>query len=107
MPAKYYVYRNLHTNTFSIRYKGKVIAHPTTILGTNAIFKVNEKGRQKVLTEKRKNVHAFVVLESYSLVDSTDFTKEVTYNPYTMSEFTETKPQSQVLLKNNKIFIKE
>lgn len=31
------------------------------VLLGNAVFQVNEAGRQRVLKEKRKNVHAFVI----------------------------------------------
>jgi hypothetical protein len=48
---------------------------------TNVTFKVSEAGRQRVLQEKRKNVHAGVV---GTLVDSLGSvgSERVTYNPY-------------------------
>lgn len=60
---------------------------------TNAKFKVNETGRQKVLKEKRKNVHAFIEgeLKPYSKHDRDWIRGElgfnVTYNPYKYNSF--------------------
>ena len=88
--AKYYIYRNLHTGTFSVKYKGIVIDRPTNILANNCEFIVNEKGRQRVLNEKRKNVHAMVACSDY-VVPSREPNKiaedEVYYNPYTTDSF--------------------
>jgi len=57
------VYRNLHRRCFSIRSveTGRVIGHATDGVGlVRAEFKVSEAGRQRVLRERRKNVHAVV-----------------------------------------------
>ena len=59
-----YIYRNLRTKTWSVRHAGKVIAHPEEVLIRNADFQVSEPGRQRVLAERRKNVHAFVTAAS-------------------------------------------
>ncbi len=89
MQAKYYVYWNLHKNVFSVKYKGKVIAHLTNFYGTNCEFRVSEKGRQRVLAEKKKNVHSYVVCDSYAEGDfnplgpcKLDMQGRVRYNPY-------------------------
>lgn len=111
MKAKYYVYRNLHTGTFSVKHKGRVIDHPTNILCDCCSFVVHEKGRQRVITTKRKNVHALVTCESY--VANTDelFGGSITYNPYTHDSFKtdsgSISKASKVLLKNNKMFLVE
>jgi hypothetical protein len=93
--AKYYIYRNLHTGTFSLKYKGKVILHPDCILLNKPEFKVSEKGRQRVLKEKRKNVHATVSGTSYLIgskiekifKDNINELTEVIYDPYKMDSF--------------------
>jgi hypothetical protein len=59
------VYFNLHKHVWSIRaaegpQKGKVVAHAETVTLRDATFKVSEAGRQRVLHEQRKNVHAVV-----------------------------------------------
>lgn len=92
MAAKYYIYRNLHTKTFSVRYKGKVIAHPRLFTAYNVTFKVNQIGRQKVLNERRKNVHAFAVCDSWKEeVSRKKLMKRVLYNPYNNSSFVDKK----------------
>ena len=88
------VYFNLHKKVFSIMAmegasKGLVIQHAANVELANAVFKVSEAGRQRVLREKRKNVHAFVVGE---LVEAHEghpnaVGELVTYNPYKGAEF--------------------
>lgn len=89
MQAKYYVYWNLHKNVFSVKYKGKVIAHLTNFYGKNCEFRVSEKGRQRVLAEKKKNVHSYVVCDQYVEGDVNilspfrlDIEGRARYNPY-------------------------
>ena len=55
-----YVYRNLHTNIWSISSckTGKVIEHRTTVYLSDPEFRVGEKGRQRVLSTHTKNVLA-------------------------------------------------
>ena len=66
-----YVYRNLHTNTWSIRSRktGRVLEHRTTVYLSDPEFRVGEKSRQRVLTSHTKNVHAGVAGE---LIDDDD-----------------------------------
>lgn len=90
MPAKNYIYRNLHAGkAFSVRYRGKVVQHLSEFVALGVSFKVNELGRLRVIQQQRKNVHAFVVAER---VISTQVQvaglQKVSYNPYTMSTFT-------------------
>jgi hypothetical protein len=89
--AKYYIYFNLHKHCYSVRYKGKVILHTTKIDCTGVTFSVSQKGRERVLKEKRKNVHAFIVAESIDTACinrfNTDLDCMVKYNPYKYSSF--------------------
>ena len=58
-----YVYKNLHKDCWSIKQHGLVKAHipKDHAIGLwDCYFHVDAKGREKVLREKRKNVHAFV-----------------------------------------------
>lgn len=62
------VYRNLHNGMFSIQCRegenyGRVICHSKSVRLKNVSFVVRENGRQKVIREQKKNVHAFVVGE--------------------------------------------
>ena len=59
---KVQVYRNLHNGLISIQdlSTGLVLGHAYAIDLRWADFVVREAGRQQVIKEKRKNVHAFV-----------------------------------------------
>lgn len=85
------VYFNLHKKTLSVRHKGKVVHHSDYVKILNPKFVVSEAGRQRVLREKRKNVHAFVRGELASLVndpkDSAENLQTITYNPYKYNTF--------------------
>ena len=91
------VYRNLHKHTWSIRDRktGKVIAHQDAVNVLDAKFVVQPAGRQRVLQEARKNVHAFVrgTLATYQEVldDPRTFylitPYIVRYNPYQAGHF--------------------
>jgi hypothetical protein len=89
--AKYYIYRNLRTGGFSVKHKGLVVCLAHSLYGLAVEFRVSEKGRQKVIKEKRKNVHAYAACE-YFAIDShqppIDKLKKITYNPYVADYFT-------------------
>lgn len=77
-----YVYKNLHNGLYSIKQNGLVVAHSGIVYILQANFIVNERGRQRVIKEKRKNVHAFVKgYLSHPLKDKRHI-NSVTYNPY-------------------------
>ena len=96
---KVFVYFNLHRKLFSIKalegdMKGRVIAHRHTVLINDATFKVSEAGRQRVIREQRKNVHAGVSgtwinvdagrgLHSFVIINGS----AITYNPYKYNTF--------------------
>jgi hypothetical protein len=83
------VYFNLHKKVFSVRDKKtkKVIAHVNNIDLGDVTFKVSKAGRERVLKEKRKNVHAFVegTILAYETLCS-DMVG-ITYNPYLYESF--------------------
>ncbi len=60
---KVFVYRNLHQNCWSVksRESGRVIAHADEVQLSGVDFKVSQAGRDRVLREKSKNVHAGLV----------------------------------------------
>ena len=112
-----FVYRNLHQNCWSVKalsgpHKGRVVLHAAEVLVAEPEFRVNEAGRQRVIQEKRKNVHAGVVGRIYQAtvleeryattptscvrVDAApdgehyvghEAYREVTYNPYKFDQF--------------------
>lgn len=95
---KVFVYWNLHRGMWSVKAldgpdKGRVIARLPQVMLRDAEGKVSEAGRQRVLREKRKNVHAGIV---GTLVEGLthnranyveDIGDRVTYNPYKYSQF--------------------
>ena len=79
-----YVYFNLHKKVWSIRQGGKVVEHTKNVMLKDVRFLVSKAGREKVLREKKKNVHAGV---SGYVVDNIPTPKVyseafVTYSPY-------------------------
>jgi hypothetical protein len=88
--AYLYIYRNLRTGGFSVRHRGRVIERISEGVAFDVMFKVNEIGRQRVLLERQKNVHSFVV--AAGLARKTDRSHEglteIKYNPYKQNCFT-------------------
>ena len=93
-----FVYFNLHRKCLSVKalegsYKGKVIAYADTIVLHSCKFKVSEAGRQRVIREKRKNVHAGVVGTICCINDNhfacvvSAIGSPVKYNPYKYTSF--------------------
>lgn len=86
-----FVYRNLHKNCLSVRdvKTGLVVAHVDSIVLKNVKFKVSKSGRERVLREKRKNVHAGVEGEWDKAAPSPDLSEcsRVLYDPYRFSSF--------------------
>ena len=88
------VYRNLHKNCWSVRQCGKVKAHTNYLCLQDVEFVVQHAGREKVLREKKKNVHAFVKgflisgRECDKITEEIDWTQTVVnYNPYKEPHF--------------------
>ncbi len=103
------VYYNLHKNCYSIvslekENYGRVIKYENCVPLFDAQFKVSEKGRQRVLREQKKNVHAYVKGTWVSKFVPRGAVKLATYNPYKYGSFvdaTSKKPLAkakQVLL---------
>lgn len=83
------VYWNLHKNCWSVRNKktGRIVKHLSNVVLRNCRFVVHEAGRQRVIRERRKNVHAFVegVLSRPAPQESPWV--PVKYNPYRYDSF--------------------
>jgi hypothetical protein len=117
---KVMVYYNLHKHTFSIRYNGIVIAHADYVKLFDVEFRVRQGGREKVLKDKMKNVHSFVIgtLVDYCKYPCEDMPSEpnnnvVTYNPYKYNSFVMKDTEEpiykadivKIINSKNKIFI--
>jgi hypothetical protein len=99
LSGKVFVYFNLHRKCLSVKalegaHKGRVIAYADTIVLHGATFKVSEAGRQRVIREKRKNVHAGVTGYIVGLnpcgyfIDAIkNIGSPVKYNPYKYTSF--------------------
>src|SRR5688572_10692765 len=84
---KVFVYYNLRRKCWSIRCKGKVIGHSDKVGLLDCKLKVSEAGRQRVLREKRKNVHAGIEGIVCDWLDDGTCDIPLRYNPYTSSHF--------------------
>lgn len=87
------VYRNLNNGLISVmNMQGQVVAHVSQILLWEASFNVRKAGREKVLREQRKNVHAFVTGSVFTSMKDilVPFNgQRVIYNPYRFDSFVE------------------
>jgi hypothetical protein len=97
------IYYNLHKGGFTVQHwvEGKGWRKKDTIdslMAYNATFKVYENGRQKVIKEKQKNVHAFILCEKFSEIKTTIdmFSKQLYYNPYKTNAFIDKGTQKPV-----------
>ena len=93
------VYFNLHKKTFSVRScrTGRVIHHTDKVHIANPEFVVRKAGRERVLREGKKNVHAFVRgdvtffnLMYHPTLDT------LTYNPYKYASFVDKQTEEPV-----------
>ena len=85
------IYFNFHKQMLSVQTKiegrWKVVSHTKEAYLKNAKFKVSEAGRQRVIKNKRKNVHAFIC---GTLIDSAPAGlpyEMISYNPYLRERF--------------------
>lgn len=96
-----FVYFNLHKKVWSVKClkTGRVIFHTKSLTLRNCQFKVSKRGRERVLLERRKNVHAGVVGTLIAIDQPTckfDAKREVTYNPYKYETFVSKRDLSPV-----------
>ncbi len=93
-----FVYYNLHKKLWSIRdcKTRRVIGHNDIVALANVKPKVSQAGRERVLREGRKNVHAGLegtLIDLNHLGDMVDITAfigkddKITYNPYKYTGF--------------------
>ena len=106
------VYYNLHKLVWSVRTTNpcKVINHCRFMwFPTGGQFVVRPAGRARVLSEQRKNVHAFVrgygcVIDAPESIDPAIYTG-VTYNPYKFSTFVDISTHAPILETSNPIIM--
>lgn len=117
---KVFVYFNLHRKVWSIKalegeHKNRVIGHANGAYLTDVTPKISEAGRQRVLREKAKNVHAGLVGNLIAVSDDSTLSKdyplntmddfnsggdivEITYNPYKYSTFVSKEEPNRKML---------
>jgi hypothetical protein len=94
---KVFVYFNLHKKLWSVRslegsQKGLVIAHAKRVQLRNVTPKVSKAGRERVIKEGRKNVHAGLVgtwvpfFTQWGTCHTAPL-EDITYNPYLYDSF--------------------
>ena len=93
------VYFNLHKKTFSVRScrTGRVIHHTDKVDIANPEFVVRKAGRERVLREGKKNVHAFVRgdVTFFNLMYRPTL-DTLTYNPYKYASFVDKQTEEPV-----------
>jgi hypothetical protein len=116
------IYYNITKHVLSVRQKGLVIKHTPAAEIFDAQFVVQPAGREKVLREKRKNVHAFIrgtagrlsktLLTGWAEDDKlTGKWRRVTYNPYKYKSFIEVESgfpiykAKHVVISGRKIYV--
>ena len=101
----YKIYFNLHKRCYSVQAwdqdkRGwRLFKHSHALLVKGAKMLVNETGRQRVIREKRKNVHAFIYpthIEDYKKGATPRFKKVCTYNPYKAGYFRDKESEQPV-----------
>jgi hypothetical protein len=83
------VYFNLHRKTFSIRdaRTKRVVGYADNIMLHDVLFIVNQSGRDRVLRERKKNVHAYCEGTFVCYYTPSDTSSNVQYNPYLHKTF--------------------
>lgn len=97
------VFKNPKHGCYSIMQNGRLRASAREVRLVDVEFRVREAGRQRMLREQRRNVHAFAVGtlcdyvhpgENRRLGDITG--RAVFYNPYRFASFVDSETQTPV-----------
>ena len=110
------IYRNLNNGTMSIQQKidksWKVTGHVTACVVKDVRFVISESGRQRVIRDGRKNVHAYG--EGILLGEADDdiyAPYSLAYNPYTDASFLDRNSRRSIercsflVVRNNLVFV--
>ena len=94
------VYWNINKKCFSIKdcKTGKVTGYTDAILLVKAQFIVRKAGRDRVIREQQKNVHAFVrgYIEAKATITPTSEIRGASYNPYKRGSFYDKQTEQPV-----------
>ena len=89
------VYRNLKNGLFSVQFGGLIVAHLATVQLCDVSFKVTESGRQRVLAQRQKNVHAYATGTFITAAQPTA-TEAISYDPYHAGHFFRVQGQEPI-----------
>jgi hypothetical protein len=83
------VYKNLNADCFSVCDADTrlLLMHASRLALKDAEFVVRPKGRERVLRNRRKNIHAGVLGELALLSQAPQTPRRVKYNPYKAAHF--------------------
>lgn len=95
------VFKNPKRDCYNIMQNGRVKANAKQIWLKDAEFLVRESGRQRMLRERRKNIHAYIVGELLAYVQPEDEQmierlegRNATYNPFQYSSFVDCETEA-------------
>jgi len=103
-----HVYWNIQKKLWSIRHKGIVIEHSRAVTLSNCVFVVQQGGRDRVLKEKRKNVHAYVKgIPTYDDIhfEAIDHMIKISYDPYKCNHFYDVKNGNKIVSADYAVFL--
>lgn len=115
--SKIRIYRNLNNGTMSIQVKSgswKVVGHVTEAIVRDVKFHIQEGGRQRVIKEQRKNVHAWgegILVAQFD--DSVIAPVRLGYNPYTNATFVQRGTENPIVgckylaVRENLVFVSQ
>lgn len=93
------IYRNLNNGMWSIKLNGKVVGYSKYLTLSGPIeFKVSEAGRQRVIRQKRKNVHARIVgyIKDFAEHPRFKYKSLISYDPYCCGFFFDDQSRFEV-----------
>jgi len=97
------VFKNLKYGCYSIMQRGVIRASAKQVRLSDVEFRVRESGRQRMLREKRKNVHAFAVGRLVDYVHPGDERelarmegRDAFYDPYRYPSFVDCETKAPV-----------
>ena len=97
------VFKNLKHGCYSIMQGGKLKASARQVRLADVEFRVRESGRQRMVREQRRNVHAFAVGRLLEYIHPSDARsmeqfegRAVYYNPYRFTSFVDRETEAPI-----------
>lgn len=97
------VFKNPKHDCYSIMQGGRLLASARQVRLADVEFRVRESGRQRMLREQRRNVHAFAVGRLLEYIHPSETRsmdafqgRPVYYNPYRFASFVDRETEAPV-----------